>query len=61
MLFNIYSTDTVATIYSNVATAYSCYTRNPINETQEKLNQKKGPLEEVYNIVFGEELNQEIT
>ena len=25
----------------NVVNAYSCYTRNPTNETQEKLNQKK--------------------
>ena len=25
----------------NVATAYSCYTRNPTNEAQEELNQKK--------------------
>ena len=31
----------------NVATAYSCYTRNPTNEIQEELNQKKGALEEV--------------
>ena len=34
----------------NVATAYSCYTRNPANETQEELNQKKGVLEEVCSI-----------
>ena len=45
----------------NVATAYSCYTRNPTNETQEELNQKKGALEEVYSIAFGEELNQKVT
>ena len=45
----------------NVATAYSCYTRNPTNETQEELNQKKGALEEVYSIVFGEELDQKVT
>ena len=45
----------------NVATAYSCYTRNPTNETQEQLNQKKGKLQEVYSIVFGEELNQNVT
>ena len=31
----------------NVVTAYSCYTRNSTNETQEELNQKKGVLEEV--------------
>ena len=31
----------------NVVTAYSCYTRNSTNETQEELNQKKGALEEV--------------
>ena len=41
----------------NVVTAYSCYTRNPTNATQEELNQKK----EVYNIVFGEELNKKVT
>ena len=45
----------------NVATAYSCYTRNPTSETLEKLNQKKEALEEVYNIVFGKELNQKVT
>ena len=45
----------------NVASAYSCYTRNPTNETQEELNQKNGALEEVYSIVFGEELNQKVT
>ena len=45
----------------NVATAYSCYTRNPTNETQEELNQKKGALEELCNIVLGEELNQKVT
>ena len=45
----------------NVATAYSCYTRNPTNETQEELNQKKGALEEVYSIVFGEDLNQKVS
>ena len=45
----------------NVVTAYSCYTRNSTNETQEELNQKKGALEEVYNIVLGEDLNQKVT
>ena len=45
----------------NVATAYSCYIRNPTNETQEELNQKKGALEDVYSIVFGEELDQRVT
>ena len=45
----------------NVVTAYSCYTRNPTNKTQEELNQKKGPLEEVCKIVFGEEFNQKVT
>ena len=45
----------------NVATAYSCYTRNPTNETQEELNQNKGALEVVYNILFGEDLNQKLT
>ena len=45
----------------NVATAYSCYTSNPTNETQEELNQKKRALEEVYSIVFGEELDQKVT
>ena len=45
----------------SVATAYSCYTRNPTNETQEELNQKKGALEEVYSIVFGEEFDQKVT
>ena len=44
----------------NVVTAYSCYTRNPANETLEKLNQKKEALE-VYNIVFGKELTQKVT
>ena len=45
----------------NLATAYSSYTRNPTIETQEELNQKKGALEEVYSIVFGEELDQKVT
>ena len=45
----------------NVATAYSCYTRNPTNETREELNLKKGALEEVYSLVFGEELDQKVT
>ena len=45
----------------NVVTAYSCYTRNPTNKTQEELNQKKGALEEVCKIVFGEEFNQKVT
>ena len=45
----------------NKATAYSCYTRSPTSETQEELNQKKGALEEVSKIVFGEELNQKVT
>ena len=45
----------------NVAAGYSCYTRNPTNETQEELNQKKGALEEVYSIIFGEELDQKVT
>ena len=31
----------------NVASACSCYTRNPTNEPQEELNQKKGALEEL--------------
>ena len=38
----------------NIAFAYSRYTRNPTNETQQELNQKKGALEEVQNIIFGE-------
>ena len=46
---------------TNVAIAYSCYTRNRTNETQEELNQKKGALEKVYNIVFGEEFNEKVT
>ena len=45
----------------NVSTAYSCYTRNPTNETQEELNQKKGALEEVYSTEFGEKLDQKVT
>ena len=45
----------------NAATVYSCYTRNLNDKIQEELNQKKGALEEVYNIVFGEELNQKAT
>ena len=36
-----------------LVTAYSCYTRNPTNETQEELNQLEGALEEVCNIVLG--------
>ena len=43
------------------ASAYSCYTRHATNEAQEELNEKEGALEEVHNIVFGEELNQKIT
>ena len=46
---------------NNVATAQSSYARNLTSETQEELNQMKGALEEVYNIVFGEELNQKVT
>ena len=38
----------------NAASAYSRYTRNPTNETQQELNQKKGALEEAQNIIFGE-------
>ena len=47
----------------NVVTAYSCYTRNSTNETQEELNQKKGALEEVYRYKYSiwRKLNQKIT
>ena len=38
----------------NAASAYWRYTRNPTNQTQQELNQKKGALEEVQNIIFGE-------
>ena len=52
---------------SNVYIPYSCYTTNPTDERQSKvnlinfnqnqLNQKKRALEDVHTTLFGEEFN----
>ena len=56
---------------SNVYIPYSCYTTNPTDERQSKvdlinlnqnqLNQKKRALEDVHTTLFGEEFNSKVT